>query len=121
MTNSIVGVQWEGEGDVQLPYVAATCRHPFPTPSLASFRICATYSAGCFPFFEAEDSRSAIVSSRRSVLLRRHASRMSSRGDAPCLRQYFFVHSALCRLCTSSSAMLNPKCGCWCVWRGTRR
>lgn len=69
--------------NVHAPYVAAICKHPFPSGSHALFSASATYSVGFLPDFEADDARSAIVSSRRDVLLRRHASRMSSRGEAP--------------------------------------
>jgi hypothetical protein len=63
--------------------VAATCKTPLPTPSRALLRICATSSVGAPPDLLAEDVMSAIVSSRRLVLLRRQASKTSSRGDAP--------------------------------------
>jgi hypothetical protein len=68
---------------VQLPYVAATCKQPLPTPSAALFSVSATYSVGSFPALDAADVRSEIVSSRREVLLRRQASKISSLGDAP--------------------------------------
>lgn len=40
-------------------------------------------SVGLPPDFFAEDATFSRVSSRRVVLLRRHDSKMSSRGDAP--------------------------------------
>jgi hypothetical protein len=76
----------------QLPYVAATCKHPFPTGSAALFSVSATYSSGFLPAFFASWPKSAIVSSRREVLFRRHASRTSSRGEAPCVNGFVRFH-----------------------------
>lgn len=68
---------------LQLPYVAATCKQPLPTPSAALFSVSAMYSVGFLPAFSAALVRSARVSSRREVLFRRHASNISSLGEAP--------------------------------------
>jgi hypothetical protein len=79
----VCGVVLCGGVNLQLPYVAATCKTPLPTPSLAVLSICATSSVGLPPDFEAVEVMSASVSSSSEVLLRRHDSKMSSRGDAP--------------------------------------
>jgi hypothetical protein len=79
----VCGPVWSEFGSLQLPYVAATCKTPLPTPSLAVLSICATSSVGLPPDLEAVEVMSASVSSSSEVLLRRHDSKMSSRGDAP--------------------------------------
>lgn len=93
---------------LQLPYVAATCRTPLPTPSRALFRICATSSAGLPPDFPAEDAMFAMVFSRSSVLLRRHDSKTSSRGEAPWIISIStYCHTMVVAPRTSSSAILR--------------
>jgi hypothetical protein len=80
---------------------------PLPTPSRALFSMPATCSAGFFPDLEAAEVRSANVSSRRLVLLRRHASNMSSLGDAPLYLSARMQSYCYGDMHTSSSAMLE--------------
>lgn len=69
--------------NAQLPLLAATCNAALPMPSRASFKRAATASSW---LWEGEVGLVLeIVSWSRSMLLRRQASIMSSRGEAPWL------------------------------------
>ena len=68
---------------LQLPYVAPMCKQKFPIPSVAVFRRCAIcFADECFS--DGDLDSEVKTSERRSVWLRRQASRRSSRGEAPC-------------------------------------
>ena len=68
--------------NLQLPALAATCNEVLPMASLEWLIKSATAISGDI-LLPTEDDVFLMTSSSSSVLFRRHASRMSSRGVAP--------------------------------------